>query len=141
MHDEWKWDERLSQWGSGATEDEKRKNQKGCEKGEGGGGEQRGMPGILLLRESSLAPSLLSPSLFPTDSHTHRRIHTHWNAKKQSRHVYEDAFNASSFFPLMWSVTAIVQGGNERPATLVWLSPAVLWLSAKPVIINGCKFY
>lgn len=29
-------------------------------------GENRGMPGILLLRESSLAPSLLSPTLFHT---------------------------------------------------------------------------
>jgi len=57
-------------------------------------GDNRGMPSILLLRESSLAPSLLSPTLFHTGSHTHRRC----NAKKQSRYVYEDAFSASQFF-------------------------------------------
>lgn len=100
------------------------------------------MPGILLLRESSLAPSLRSPTLFHTGSHTHRRIHACHNAKKQSRHAYEDAFSASSFFfPPILSLTAIVQGGNERPSALLWLSPAVPWLSAKPVIINSCRFY
>ncbi len=39
---------------------------------EGGGGGRRGIPGILLLRESSLACVLLSPTLFHTGTHTHR---------------------------------------------------------------------
>lgn len=99
------------------------------------------MPGILLLRESSLARFLLSPTLFHTGTHTHKRIRSHCNAKKESRRAYDDAFSASSFFPPILSVTAIVQGGNERPSALVRLSPAVPWLSAEPVIIKSCSFY
>lgn len=99
------------------------------------------MPGILLLRESSLARFLLSPTLLHTGTHTHRRIRSHFNAKKQSRRAYEDAFSASSFFPPILSVTAFVQGGNERPSALARLSPAMPWLSAEPVIVNSCSFY
>lgn len=99
------------------------------------------MPGILLLRESSLARFLLSPTLLHTGTHTHRRIRSHFNAKKQSRRAYEDAFSASSFVSPILSATAIVQGGNERPSALVQLSPALPWLSAEPVIINSCSFY
>lgn len=84
---------------------------------------------------------LMSPTLFHTGTHTRRRIHSHCNAKKQSRHAYEDAFSASSFFPPILSVTAIVQGGNERPSALVRLSPAVPWLSAEPLIVKSCSFY
>lgn len=91
--------------------------------------------------EGVLACSFFTASLIISHRHTHRRIHTRCNAKKQSRHAYEDAFNASSFFPPILSVTAIVQGRNERPSALVWLSPGVPWLSVEPVIINSCRFY
>ncbi len=107
------------------------------------GGGRRGIPGILLLRESSLACVLLSPTLFHTGTHTHR--HTLSLQCKEAEQTYvRRCFQCQLILPPpppVLSVTSIVQGGNERLSALVLLSPAVPWLSAEPVIIKSCSFY